>query len=180
MCATARLLMVSLACVMAGACSEVLVAHPAPETTAVGRSEGQRYPDVTLIDEAGRTSRLSEYRGRVVFLNFWASWCPPCRQEWPSIQALYDRLHDQDIVFLLVVTRENLFKGRAWAQANGYTAPLYSADETPFAVPETFVIDRNGVIVKATLAQDWGHDWPQRLLDLSRSSAPDSANLNAR
>ena len=50
-------------------------------------------PDFTLTDQYGNTHSLSDYKGKIIFLNFWATWCPPCRAEMPDIQALYEEYH---------------------------------------------------------------------------------------
>src|SRR5688572_23258507 len=57
----------------------------------------------SFVDENGRTVSISDLQGKVVFINFWASWCPPCRAEMPSINAMYNKLKDDDrFVFLFV------------------------------------------------------------------------------
>ena len=53
---------------------------------------GKTAPDFTLTDMAGQQVSLSQYRGKVVILNFWATWCPPCREEMPSMEALYQKI----------------------------------------------------------------------------------------
>ena len=59
-------------------------------------------PDFTLVDQNGETHKLSDYKGKTVFLNFWATWCPPCRQEMPDIQALYETYGEnkEDLIVL--------------------------------------------------------------------------------
>ncbi|MDE2039381.1 MAG: TlpA family protein disulfide reductase [Elusimicrobia bacterium] len=64
----------------------LILSRPA-DTVAIGK----RAPSFTLADISGRTVSLSDYRGKVVLLNFWASWCPICRQEFPDLQAVYQR-----------------------------------------------------------------------------------------
>jgi peroxiredoxin len=61
---------------------------------------GQPAPDFTLDDLNHQPQRLSDYRGQVVLMNFWATWCPPCRIEMPTLQAVYEKLKDQGFVVL--------------------------------------------------------------------------------
>src|SRR5215467_12528925 len=63
---------------------------------------GMPAPDFSLPDLQGNKQRLSDYRGKVVFLNFWATWCKPCKEEMPSMQMLWDSLQKQDFVMLAV------------------------------------------------------------------------------
>lgn len=64
-------------------------------------------PDFTLKDTHGRSVTLSKYRGKVVMLNFWATWCPHCRAELPSIEKLYHRMQGKDFVLLTVTIEKN-------------------------------------------------------------------------
>lgn len=119
--------------------------------------------DFTLVDQYGNEHTLSDYKGKVVFLNFWATWCPPCRKEMPDIEELYQEYnYNQDeVVFLGVAnprtdqntnTREVDKEGvMAFLDENGYTFPVVF-DETGeiygkysiSALPTTFLIDKNG------------------------------------
>ena len=121
-------------------------------------------PDFTLKDQYGATHSLSDYRGKVVFLNFWATWCPPCRAEMPDIQAIYEETKDSrdpEPVILGVAFpgsgRETDEEGiREFMEENGYTYPVLMDTERslelPYYVmsyPTTYMIDRNGAIVGA-------------------------------
>lgn len=122
--------------------------------------------DFTLTDQYDQTHTLSEYRGKVVFLNFWATWCPPCREEMPDIEALYLEYgsNQEDVVFLGVAgprteenpnTRETEKDGiLQFLDDNGYTFPVVF-DETGdvystyriTSLPTTFIIGRDGNIL---------------------------------
>ena len=118
------------------------------------------------MDQYGVEHRLSDYKGKVVFLNFWATWCPPCRKEMPDIQALYHDYNENqgDVIILGVahpknesnpntreLDREGIIK---FLEENGYTFPVVfdeSAGEVLSqynisAFPTTFMIDPNGNI----------------------------------
>src|SRR5436305_9850615 len=63
---------------------------------------GMTAPDFSLPDMAGKSQRLSDYRGKVVFLNFWATWCKPCKEEMPSMQMMWENFKTEDFVILAV------------------------------------------------------------------------------
>lgn len=115
--------------------------------------------DFTLTDQYGNTHTLSDYKGSVVFLNFWATWCPPCRAEMPDIQKLYEEYEaaEDDSVVILGVAAPGLGGEKDIAgiteflSDNGYTYPVVM-DETGdlfmqyyvFSYPTTYMIDREG------------------------------------
>lgn len=116
-------------------------------------------PDFTLKDQYGRTHKLSDYKGKVVFLNFWATWCPPCREEMPYIQEIYEETTesgDPEVVILGVAFPgagdEQNEKGiKNFLEENGYTYPvLMDHDESlvlPYYItsyPTTYMIDKKG------------------------------------
>ena len=115
-------------------------------------------PDFTLVDQYGNEHTLSDYKGKTVFLNFWATWCGPCRSEMPEIQALYEKYgeNEEDLVVLGVATPNLGQEGSAediaaFLEDQGYTFPTVM-DETGFisamygisAYPTTFMIDADG------------------------------------
>ena len=131
-------------------------ASPDPEPTESQRQEIAA-PDFTLTDQYGNTHTLSDYKGKTVFLNFWATWCGPCQGEMPDIQALYESYgqNQGDLVVLGVanpggqdVSQEEV---EAFLNENGYTFPVVM-DTTGMtfayygiqAFPTTFMIDVNG------------------------------------
>ena len=115
-------------------------------------------PDFTLTDQYGETHTLSDYQGQTVFLNFWATWCGPCKMEMPDIQALYEAWDENagDLVVLGVagpgIGQEGSAEDiAAFLEANGYTYPVVMDDTgTLFyqygisAYPTTFMIDPEG------------------------------------
>lgn len=102
----------------------------------------------------GKTANISELKGKVVFINFWASWCPPCRAEMPSIAALYQKLQeDKRFVFLLMNEDDDPQKAMDYLKKNNFNLPIYKrAGQVPSAIfsgtlPTTIVINREGRIV---------------------------------
>ncbi len=123
---------------------------------AMGEKVSQsKHRDFTLKDIHGHKHTLSDYRGKYVFLNFWATWCPPCRDEMPSMQKVYDTWNKKDYVMLAVNINENRAKVKRFAQENGYTFPILIDNDGKIAsrygirgIPATFFIDKQGNVVK--------------------------------
>ncbi len=126
-----------------------------PTTIVIGGSPlmNQAAPDFDLVDLDGQPVRLSDYRGRPVIVNFWASWCVPCRTEFPLFKQAVAAHTADGLVILGIVHEDGADAARAFAAAQGATWPmLLDADETawkaygPPGLPTSFYIDRTGVI----------------------------------
>jgi len=120
--------------------------------------------DFTLPDLDGNPRKLSDYRGKVVFLNFWATWCKPCEEEMPSMQALYEGLGNERFEIIAVsVDKDGPETVAAFVKKYGLTFTVLhdrkgKIKETykTTGVPETFIIDQNGVVAEKV----WGpRDW---------------------
>ncbi len=112
-----------------------------------------RAPDFTLPRFDGGELRLSDLRGNAVFLNFWASWCPPCRAEARTLEAAWQKYRDQDVVFVGVNIQDEEPAARAFLEEFGITYPnvvdrghRVAIDYGIWGIPETFFIDREGRI----------------------------------
>lgn len=133
----------------------------AEEAEAEEAEAGQLPPaiDFTLTDQYGNSHTLSDYKGKTVFLNFWATWCPPCRAEMPDIQKIYDSYKengDDSLVVLGVASpgqgqEGSLEEVAGFLEENGYTYPVLMdttgeqfAAYGVYALPTTFMIDRDG------------------------------------
>jgi peroxiredoxin len=120
----------------------------------VGPQENAQAPDFTVVDLNGQKLRLSDFRGKRVLLNFWATWCPPCRAELPQLQAAHVKYGKDEFVVLGVDFGESKDQVSKFAKENGLTY-LLTLDETGEAlkaynvrgIPASFFIDRQGVIV---------------------------------
>lgn len=119
--------------------------------------------EYTLFD--GGTGDLSDYAGQVVVLNFWATWCAPCRAEMPSLQALQDEMGDGDLeVVTVAFGRHNPVQmKRFWAETGVNDLPLHIDPDSALArglgvrgLPHTFVLDRDGQVVAQLIGEaDW-------------------------
>jgi len=109
--------------------------------------------DLSLRTFDGKYLSLKEYRGKTIFLNFWASWCPPCVAEMPSIQSLYDKVASKDIRFVMVSVDQEKKAAEAFIRKHNFTFPVYQiVGRLPEVyssntIPTTFVVSPEGKIV---------------------------------
>lgn len=128
-----------------------------PTAISTGTKVGQTAPDFTLQGLDGKSISLSDFRGRVVILDFWANWCTPCRASMPRLESLRKRYQDKGLVMLGVSLDRSGEDAKRFLAENGYSelvamweslaasqavARLYGI----FGIPHTFVIDRQGII----------------------------------
>jgi peroxiredoxin len=111
-------------------------------------------PDFTLKDINGKSVSLSDFKGKVVVLNFWATWCTPCIHEIPDFNALQAKYGSSGVQFIgVAVDDEGISKVKPWVQKNNVGYPILLSDDDIFkkygdmsAIPTTFIIDRSGNI----------------------------------
>jgi peroxiredoxin len=104
--------------------------------------------DFSLVDLQGRTCNLKELRGKLVLVNFWSTWCPPCRSEMPDLEALYNQFKDQGLV-VLGISDEDAGKVKPCIDQNHYRYPegkLHKAYSIE-GIPKSFIYDREGKLV---------------------------------
>ncbi len=150
----------------------VAVVNPSVETsdkTVILSNEDYNWA-VESID--GKKNVLADYKGKVIFLNLWATWCPPCIAEMPSIQDLYDKYKDNDQVVFLIVSNEKTEKVSAFMKKRGFTFPVQITHyqlPKPFyteSIPTTFLISKSGkIVIKETGAANWGGEKMQKIVD---------------
>lgn len=137
--------------------------RPAPRPDYRAK-KGEVAPDFLLPTLRGNLVKLSDYKGKVVFLNIWATWCPPCREEIPSMEGLYQRLKGQEFEMLAVsIDRDGEEVAGPFVAKYGLTFPVLLDPENKTynlyrlrGIPATFIIDRKGFIIyKVIGAQDW-------------------------
>ena len=133
----------------------------APKTKAV---VGLKAPEFVLSDPSGKTYTLSELKGSVVFINFWATWCPPCVEEMPSLQNLYNGFKDKkEFRMITILYKDDYNKAMAYQKQNNYTLPVLIDRELKSAkaygvtgVPETYIVDKQGVLREKVIGPaDW-------------------------
>jgi len=174
--------------VLAGTLLVLMTQHHGLRTAPLSSEQSQSQAPVSAGNQAanfklealdGHTVSLEALRGKVIFLNVWATWCGPCREEMPSMQTLYDDFKNNKDFVMLAVSQDT--KGRSvvapYVEKNGYHFTILLDPENKVSetydmsgVPETFIIDRKGQIVAHHMgAFDWSRpdvkDALQQLLD---------------
>ena len=122
-------------------------------TSAISAAEGKAAPDFALKDLGGKDISLDDYKGKVVFLNFWATWCPPCRQEIPGFIEAYEKYKGDGLVILGVAVSDRENSVKSYVEKSKMTYPVAMGDtkivkdyDPGNAIPTTIVIDRDGNI----------------------------------
>lgn len=187
-------------------CQSATSLAPYPSAAAAaaaptGVDIGNRFSNLALLRPDGTPTTLADMRGKIAFLHFWGSWCPPCIREFPLLQGLYTGLGDDPrIAFVFINFGEPHAKSLAWMQARGFTMPLYDSmfpasgqprvyqlaggRQVPSAsiginyYPSTVLLDRNGLVAARWLSTNNyvpNIDWPgmrPALLHMAENSAP--------
>ena len=133
-----------------------VTATPAPTPRTIlstSRTGAEVAPDFEIETFGGETLRLSDLNGKVVVLNFWASWCPPCRWEMPFFETMWQEYRDRDVVFVGIAMSDTLENARDFAEESGVTYPI-ALDTTNeivrayeiLSLPTTFFIGKDGNI----------------------------------
>ncbi|PZE21982.1 redoxin domain-containing protein [Paenibacillus xerothermodurans] len=117
--------------------------------------EGSKAPDFTLVGSDGRQHKLSDYKGKTVMVNFWGTWCPPCKQEMPAIQSQFEKHNPDNVAFLGVNIGESPITVQNFMQQHKLTFPILFDDNQEtrqrygvMNYPTTFFIDAEGNIAR--------------------------------
>ncbi len=156
-CLALLLLGTSVACGQTPPAPDQETAAPIGTSPSTSAPATQLAPDFSVLDTAGNSVNLSDLVGKPVVLNFWASWCPPCKAEMPDFEEMYkqygDRVHFM-VVNLTDGTRETVDSAKAYVGAQGYTFPVYF-DTTMqaanayrvYSIPTTYFINADGTLL---------------------------------
>lgn len=136
-------------------------------------------PDFTLVDLHGKSWQLSSLRGKVVFINFWATWCPPCLEEMPSMQELYVNMANAPFQMLAILNNDRPEFAQNMADKAGLTFPILFDPESKTStryeltgVPETFIVDPQGILREKFIGpRPWNS---QGALDMLKKYMPHS------
>jgi len=127
--------------------------------------------DIDLKGINTSSTNLKNLRGKVLFLNFWGTWCPPCRTEWPTIQKLYDLKKDK-LEFALIAMQDQEDDVKKFLKENNYTVPVYIAESPldpkilPVAFPTSYLIGKDGrILKKEDSSMDWSKDSVLEFID---------------
>jgi len=139
---------------------------PDPDDYARDHKTPANLPDYSYRDTSGNIISISNLKNKVVFVNYWATWCPPCLAEMPSVNRLYMKFkNNPNVVFIMVDTDNDLPKSKAYLKNNNYNLPLYTpVNKFPDTIldgtiPTTLIFGKNGKLkYKHTGAADYNSD----------------------
>ncbi|MEK7841755.1 MAG: redoxin domain-containing protein [Deltaproteobacteria bacterium] len=140
----------------------------------VGKKKPVEAPDFALNALDGKKVSLKGFKGKAVFLNFWATWCPPCTIEMPSIETMHKRFKDKGLIVVAVNSEEGEKKVSKFIKKKGYTflvlldtdGSVTSDSYRTVGLPTTYLIDRQGMVVgKAEGAREWDTEESIRLIE---------------
>ena len=151
---------------------------------------GKPAPDFALSDLNDKSYRLSDFRGKVVFLNFWATWCKPCREEMPSMEIL-NKNFEKDGLVILAVSIDRVTTTRdipPFVKGLNLTFPVlidsWGKTDKPYkrmGVPETFIIDQEGIIREIVIGpRDWTRLDSLQILTKLLNVTPKAAESSSR
>ncbi|MBI2303507.1 MAG: TlpA family protein disulfide reductase [Chloroflexi bacterium] len=131
-----------------------------PSSSLTAPQLGRPIPDFTLSTLDGGSLTLSQLRGKTVLINFWASWCPPCRAEMPDLQKVYEEYRDKDFVIVAVNIQEDRDTAANFIKRMGLTFPValdttgqVTAGYRITYIPTTFFVDKEGIVRQVAVGQ---------------------------
>lgn len=152
----------------------LLFAHAANAGDGLVRLPWVEVPDFSLQDMDGNTHNLSRYKGKPVIVNFWATWCPSCRKEMPSMNRAWDKIRHEGIELIAINVADDRESVESFIKMTGVEFPVLLDTESKTAeawpvrgLPMTFVVDPEGKLVfRAIGSREWDDD---KLLDKVRA-----------
>ncbi|MBV8491089.1 MAG: TlpA family protein disulfide reductase [Candidatus Eremiobacteraeota bacterium] len=150
-----RWLLLAAAAIVAIAILVPLFRAPSERPAGPSGLAGVSAPVFQLRDDTGAGVSLDRYRGRVVLMNLWATWCPPCRAEMPDLQRLYEAYRSHGLVVVGVNEGESPQRARAFASSLGIRFPIWIDERQQYGrvyaalgMPTTVIVGRDGVVVR--------------------------------
>jgi peroxiredoxin len=147
-------------------CAAALFLMPETKSYREIASVGQPAPDFEYLDSKGKLWKLSELKGKVVFINFWATWCVTCKGEMPHKEALYEMMKDEPFQMLGLLFRDDPANLAEYYKTQKVSLPTLISPDNESAkmfgitgVPETFIIDKEGIVREKIVGpKEWDDD----------------------
>ena len=125
--------------------------------------ENVKILDAEIMNLDGKTSKLADYKNKVIMLNLWATWCQPCRAEMPSMQKMYNNYKNKDFTIIAVSQGENLNTVKNFSNSNHYNFPIFIDKNNEIArsystgsIPTTYLINKQGYLIAQFIG---GREW---------------------
>ncbi|TAE84773.1 MAG: TlpA family protein disulfide reductase [Bacteroidetes bacterium] len=124
------------------------------QSAAVKQGTKVTLPDFKVKDANGKIVNIKDFKGKMVFVNLWATWCGPCRREMPSIESLYKKLEGKNVSFVMLSLDDDFTKALNYNKSAKFTFPMYyPAANLPQlfnvdGIPATFIFNKKGELVK--------------------------------
>ncbi|MGD0884490.1 MAG: TlpA disulfide reductase family protein [Thermodesulfovibrionales bacterium] len=139
----------------------VFITAETPSPWGIDELVGKKAPPFTLNDIQGRSVSLSSLQGKVVLITFWATWCPPCREEMPSLNELYKKYRNQGLIVLAVSTDRSVSGIKDFLSKHPVDFEILLGPDTQtsrqfrvFSLPTSFLLDKSGVVMKRYLGEE--------------------------
>jgi peroxiredoxin len=158
------------------------------EAMGMAKVRGKAAPDFTLPNIDGQQVFLQQYRGKVVFLNFWATWCIPCREEMPALEQLHQKYQSEGLAVLAVNLKESAEQVKAFFQKHALSFPSLLdhhgsvfRDYLVVGMPTTYLIGRDGqLLAHGVGARDWTRAEGQELIHKVVKKGPAEAGASVK
>jgi len=142
--------------------------------------QGELAPEFSFKDQSGKELSLAQLRGKVVLVNFWATWCPPCVEEMPSLQQLQRRMANKPFELVALSVDDSWEAVNRFMKDNGFALPVYADFDKRASTlygtsmwPETYIVDKKGKIAyKVVGAKDWTSSEVLKFLDVLVTENP--------
>lgn len=156
-----KLILIASGIILFASCNNNANQSKGSDNNAVAAiSSAEVIPAFDVKDINGNILNLTTFKGKKVFVNMWATWCPPCRAEMPSIQKLYERTKDKNVMFAMIALDDDFNKSISYMKSNVPLLPVfYPAGKLPpmfevEGIPATFIFDEAGKLIKKIEGSD--------------------------